>query len=48
MRDWVNTNVKGESPVAYKARSRAEGKKIRFWRDGWRVLVAILKYRFAD
>lgn len=35
-------------PVFYKARSRAEGKKIRFWRDGWRVLVAILRYRFAD
>lgn len=35
-------------PVAYKARSRAEGKKIRFWRDGWRVLVAILRYRFID
>ena len=37
-----------EVPVRYKARSRAEGKKIRFWRDGWRVLVAILRYRFAD
>jgi glycosyltransferase involved in cell wall biosynthesis len=35
-------------PVAYKARSRAEGKKIRFWRDGWRVFVAIVRYRFAD
>jgi glycosyltransferase involved in cell wall biosynthesis len=34
--------------VAYKARSRAEGKKIRFWRDGWRVFVAIVKYRFCD
>ena len=37
-----------ELPVFYKARSRAEGKKIRFWRDGWRVLVAILRYRFGD
>lgn len=37
-----------EIPVAYKARSRAEGKKVRFWRDGWRVLVAILRYRFSD
>lgn len=37
-----------EVPVAYKARSRAEGKKIRFWRDGVRVLWAILKYRFTD
>ncbi len=37
-----------EVPVSYKARSRAEGKKIRFWRDGTRVLLAILKYRFVD
>jgi glycosyltransferase involved in cell wall biosynthesis len=37
-----------ELPVFYKARSVAEGKKIRFWRDGWRVLVAILRYRVAD
>lgn len=37
-----------EVPVSYKARSNAEGKKIRFWRDGWRVLVAILRYRFTD
>jgi len=37
-----------ELPVFYKARSLAEGKKIRFWRDGWRVLAAILRYRFCD
>jgi glycosyltransferase involved in cell wall biosynthesis len=37
-----------ERPVFYKARSRAEGKKIRFWRDGTRVLIAILRYRFVD
>jgi len=37
-----------ERPVFYKARSRAEGKKIRFWRDGTRVLIAILRYRFCD
>ena len=37
-----------ELPVFYKARSLAEGKKIRFWRDGWRVLAAILRYRFVD
>jgi glycosyltransferase involved in cell wall biosynthesis len=37
-----------ELPVAYKARSRAEGKKIRFWRDGTRVLIAILRYRVSD
>ncbi len=35
-------------PVAYKARSRAEGKKIRFWRDGWLVFRAIVRYRFFD
>ncbi|OGR90360.1 MAG: hypothetical protein A2V88_18190 [Elusimicrobia bacterium RBG_16_66_12] len=37
-----------EVQIAYKARTRAEGKKIRFWRDGTRVLLAILRYRFAD
>lgn len=37
-----------ELPVFYRARGRAEGKKIRFWRDGWKVLAAILRYRFAD
>lgn len=37
-----------EVPVSYKARSRAEGKKIRFWRDGWAVLKAILRYRLGD
>lgn len=37
-----------ETPVYYKARSRAEGKKIRFWRDGTKVLWAIVKYRFID
>ncbi len=37
-----------ETPVAYKARSRAEGKKIVFWRDGLRVLWAIIRFRFSD
>jgi glycosyltransferase involved in cell wall biosynthesis len=37
-----------ERPVYYKARSRAEGKKIRFWRDGTRVLLAIVRYRLVD
>ncbi|MFA6317454.1 MAG: glycosyltransferase family 2 protein [Elusimicrobiota bacterium] len=40
--------VFAEVPVTYKARSRAEGKKIRFWRDGTKVLWAILRYRFTD
>lgn len=37
-----------ETTVIYKARSRAEGKKIVFWRDAFVVLWAILKYRFTD
>lgn len=37
-----------ETPVYYKARSRAEGKKIRFWRDGTKVLWAIIRYRLSD
>ncbi|OGS04327.1 MAG: hypothetical protein A3G41_03755 [Elusimicrobia bacterium RIFCSPLOWO2_12_FULL_59_9] len=37
-----------EVPVSYKARTLREGKKIRFWRDGWIVLWAILKYRFSN
>jgi glycosyltransferase involved in cell wall biosynthesis len=37
-----------EVPVSYKARSRAEGKKIVFWRDGPAVLIAIIRYRFSD
>jgi len=37
-----------ETPISYNARSRAEGKKIVFWRDGYHVLVAIIKYRFTD
>lgn len=37
-----------ETTISYKARSRAEGKKIVFWRDGVRVLLAILRYRFCD
>ena len=36
-----------EVPVSYRARSRAEGKKIRFWRDGIRVALAIVRYRFS-
>lgn len=36
-----------EIPVRYCPRSVSEGKKIRFWRDGWAVFCAILRYRFA-
>lgn len=37
-----------EVPVSYTARSRAEGKKICFWKDGLKVLRAIIKFRFTD
>jgi len=37
-----------ETTISYHARSRAEGKKIVFWRDGIRVLIAILRYRIFD
>jgi glycosyltransferase involved in cell wall biosynthesis len=37
-----------ELPVSYVARSRAQGKKIRFWRDAPRVVWAIVKYRFSN
>jgi glycosyltransferase involved in cell wall biosynthesis len=37
-----------ETPISYKARSRAEGKKIVFWRDGILVCIAIIRYRFFD
>ena len=36
-----------EVPIAYYGRSYAEGKKIT-WRDGFRALWCILKYRFTD
>ena len=35
-----------EIPVSYESRSTAEGKKIRFFRDGTLVLWAILSFRF--
>ncbi len=37
-----------ETTISYKARSRADGKKIVFWRDGFRVLWAIVRFRFCD
>lgn len=37
-----------EVPVSYHSRSTAEGKKIRFFRDGFLVFFAILRYRFFD
>ncbi|MGV8150902.1 MAG: glycosyltransferase family 2 protein [Candidatus Woesearchaeota archaeon] len=37
-----------EVPVTYSSRSVAQGKKIRFFRDGTKVFYAIIKYRFFD
>lgn len=36
-----------EVPISYYGRAYAEGKKIG-WRDGFRALWCILKYRFSD
>jgi glycosyltransferase involved in cell wall biosynthesis len=36
-----------EVPIAYNGREFWEGKKIS-WRDGFRVLAALLRYRFAE
>jgi glycosyltransferase involved in cell wall biosynthesis len=35
-----------ELAVSYNSRSFKEGKKIKLWRDGWRSLKAIVRYRF--
>lgn len=37
-----------EVPVSYASRTTAQGKKIRFFRDGTLVLFAILYFRFFD
>ena len=37
-----------EVPVSYSSRSKEEGKKIRFFRDGFLVLWAIFRFRFFD
>jgi glycosyltransferase involved in cell wall biosynthesis len=36
-----------EIPVSYYGRTYAEGKKIT-WRDGFRAVAVLLRYRFAD
>jgi len=53
--DWeivaklVKTGYKPiEIPVVYHSRSVKEGKKIRFFRDGFLVFFAIIKFRFFD
>jgi glycosyltransferase involved in cell wall biosynthesis len=37
-----------EVPVKYNSRGPAEGKKVRFARDGSRMIKTIIKYRFLD
>ena len=36
-----------EVPISYRPRSRAEGKKIE-WRDGFRAIWILIRYRFCD
>jgi glycosyltransferase involved in cell wall biosynthesis len=36
-----------EVPIPYRARTEAEGKKIR-WRDGFEAFWCLVKYRFVD
>jgi glycosyltransferase involved in cell wall biosynthesis len=33
-----------EVPVSYESRNFEQGKKVRIWRDGWRVLKAIIQF----
>ena len=37
-----------EVPITYQPRTRVEGKKLRFLRDGLFALYTLLKYRFRD
>jgi len=37
-----------EVPIKYNSRSPHEGKKVRFLRDGIRMIKTIIKYRFLD
>jgi len=39
--------VLADAPIRYTPRDYAEGKKIN-WKDGFRILWAIIKYRFTD
>jgi glycosyltransferase involved in cell wall biosynthesis len=34
-----------EIPVTYRSRNFKDGKKVRIWRDGWRAMYAILRFR---
>lgn len=37
-----------EIPITTKPRGYEEGKKLNTWKDGWRALKTLLKYRFYD
>jgi len=37
-----------EVPISYKSRSVKDGKKIKFFRDGFKVFLAIVRFRFSD
>jgi len=37
-----------EIPISYKSRSVGDGKKIKFLRDGFKVFLAIVRFRFSD
>ncbi len=43
-----NGYIPQEIPISYHSRSLEEGKKIQFFRDGFLVLFAILRFRFFD
>ena len=34
-----------EVPISYHARSKAQGKKLRAWRDGWKAVLALVRAR---
>ncbi|MBU2472967.1 glycosyltransferase family 2 protein [Patescibacteria group bacterium] len=37
-----------EIPISYKSRSVKDGKKIKFFRDGFKVFLAIVRFSFSD
>jgi len=37
-----------EVPISYKSRSVKDGKKIKFFRDGFKVFLAIVRFRFSN
>ncbi|NQV08344.1 glycosyltransferase family 2 protein [Candidatus Woesearchaeota archaeon] len=37
-----------EVPVSYQSRLPEQGKKIKFFRDGFKVMFAIIRFRFCD